>query len=101
LNSVIYLRVSDQQQTLGSSLADQERACRAFAAQHGYKVTAVYRDDGKSAWKDELRYRPQFEKMIAAGRVRLIEHQVKLLRQNGAPVAIVWLRAPRGIERFE
>ena len=63
--------MSDQQQTLGSSLSDQERTCRAFAAQHGYKVTAVYRDDGKSAWKDEPRYRPQFDKMIGAGRVRL------------------------------
>jgi hypothetical protein len=31
----------------------------------------------------------------------LVEHQVELLRKSGAPVAIVWLRAPRGVERFE
>jgi hypothetical protein len=31
----------------------------------------------------------------------LVEHQVELIRRSGAPVAIVWLRAPRGIERFE
>jgi hypothetical protein len=31
----------------------------------------------------------------------LVDHQVDLLRRSGAPVAIVWLRAPRGIDRFE
>jgi hypothetical protein len=30
-----------------------------------------------------------------------VEHQVELIRRSGAPVAVVWLRAPRGIERFE
>jgi hypothetical protein len=34
-------------------------------------------------------------------KIDLVEHQVELLRKSGAPVAIVWLRAPRGIERFE
>jgi hypothetical protein len=31
----------------------------------------------------------------------LVEHQVELLRRSGARVGMVWLKAPRGIERFE
>lgn len=63
---VIYIRVSDEKQTRGASLGDQERTCRTFAARQGLKVVAVYRDDGKSAWKDDLRHRPQFEQLLAA-----------------------------------
>jgi site-specific DNA recombinase len=65
LSCVIYLRVSDEKQTRGASLSDQERTCREFAARAGYKVVAVYRDDGRSAWKDDLRHRPQFEQLLA------------------------------------
>lgn len=63
----IYLRVSETE-TRGSSLADQERICRAFAAAQGMRVARVYRDDGKSAWRDEVRHRPQFEQLLAAAR---------------------------------
>jgi site-specific DNA recombinase len=66
MNCVIYVRVSDQQQTRGSSLADQERACREFARRQGLKVLRVYRDEGRSAYKDDLRHRPQFAAMLAA-----------------------------------
>jgi hypothetical protein len=31
----------------------------------------------------------------------LVEHQVELLRRSGSAVGIVWLKAPRGVERFE
>ena len=31
----------------------------------------------------------------------LVEHQVELLRRSGSPVGVVWLKAPRGVERFE
>jgi DNA invertase Pin-like site-specific DNA recombinase len=65
LSLVIYIRVSDAQQVRGSSLADQERACRAFAAAHGYKVARIYRDDGRSAFKDDVRHRPQFAQLLA------------------------------------
>lgn len=68
LSCVIYLRVSDEKQTRGASLSDQERTCRTFAAAAGYKVAAVYRDDGRSAWKDDLRHRPQFEQLLADAR---------------------------------
>lgn len=68
LSCVIYIRVSDRQQVAGSSLADQEAACRAFAARMGYRVIRVYRDEGRSAYKDDLRHRPEFVKMLAAAR---------------------------------
>lgn len=65
---VIYIRVSDEKQTRGASLSDQERTCRTFAARAGLKVLEVYRDDGKSAWKDDLRHRPQFEQLLVAAK---------------------------------
>jgi site-specific DNA recombinase len=66
LSSVIYLRVSDRQQVRGDSLADQERACREFAARQGYRVLKVYRDEGRSAYKDDLKHRPAFQQLLAA-----------------------------------
>lgn len=68
LSCVIYLRVSDRQQVRGESLADQERSCREFAKRAGLKVIRVYRDEGKSAYKDDLAHRPQFVAMLAAAR---------------------------------
>jgi DNA invertase Pin-like site-specific DNA recombinase len=67
---VAYIRVSDQQQMRGSSLADQERACREFAQRAGLKLLKVYRDEGRSAFKDDIKHRPQFAAMLtaAAGR---------------------------------
>lgn len=70
ISCVIYLRVSDAQQIRGSSLADQEAVCRAWAAREGFKVVKIYRDDGRSAFKDDVRHRPQFAQLLvdAAGR---------------------------------
>lgn len=64
----IYIRVSDQQQVRGSSLSDQEQVCREFAARNGYEVAAVYRDDGRSAYKDDVKHRPQFAQMLSSVR---------------------------------
>lgn len=70
LSCVIYIRVSDQQQTRGDALADQERSCREFARRAGFKVVRVYRDEGRSAYKDDVRHRPQFAAMLEAARGR-------------------------------
>lgn len=67
LSCALYIRVSETE-TRGSSLADQERVCRAFAAAQGMRVARIFRDDGKSAWRDEVRHRPQFEQLLAAAR---------------------------------
>lgn len=45
---VAYCRVSSQEQTEGYSLDTQEKFCRKFADDNGYKVIEVYRDEGKS-----------------------------------------------------
>src|SRR5687767_6050651 len=43
--AVLYLRVSTaRQETEGTSLQTQEAACRAFAADRGYRVVAVFSD---------------------------------------------------------
>jgi len=47
--AVLYLRVSSVAQIDGTSLATQERDCRACAARMGLAVRGVYRDEGRSA----------------------------------------------------
>ena len=47
--AVIYVRVSSEEQVRGTSLATQERDCRAACARLGFSVASVYRDEGKSA----------------------------------------------------
>ena len=42
--AVLYLRVSSAAQVDGTSLATQERDCRACAARMGLAVRGVYRD---------------------------------------------------------
>lgn len=47
--ALIYCRVSTEEQAeKGYSLDAQERLCRSFAKNNGYKVAGVYRDEGKS-----------------------------------------------------
>lgn len=47
--ALIYCRVSTEEQAIkGYSLDAQENFCRSFAIGSGYKVRAVYRDEGKS-----------------------------------------------------
>ena len=48
-NALIYCRVSTEEQAeKGYSLDAQEKFCRDFAQNNGYKVISVYRDEGKS-----------------------------------------------------
>jgi len=46
--SLIYSRVSSEEQIQGFSLDGQEKFCRKFAEDNGYQVVKVYRDEGKS-----------------------------------------------------
>lgn len=54
--ALVYTRVSTGAQEDGTSLATQERACRAFAKTHGYRVAAVFSDVHSGA---ELYERPR------------------------------------------
>jgi site-specific DNA recombinase len=60
---VIYARVSSEEQVQGYSIQAQLRACREWAAKHGYKVVKEYLDEGYSASR-HLDKREAFKDMI-------------------------------------
>lgn len=60
-NAVVYVRVSSDEQTEGSSLDLQEAACRAYCEKRGMTVRQVFRDEGESA---KSANRPKFQDMI-------------------------------------
>lgn len=62
MNAVIYARYSSDHQREESNMA-QIRACREYAALHGYNVLRTYEDEEKSAKNDK---RPEFQKLMRA-----------------------------------
>lgn len=51
--AALYIRVSTEEQAMhGYSLQAQEDNLRQYAADHGYKIAGIYRDEGNSARKD-------------------------------------------------
>ena len=79
---VIYARYSSHGQR-EESLDAQERACRAYAEEHGYKVVGVYQDAAKSGTTDK---RPGYIAMIqkaASGEIRcILVHKYDRLSRN-------------------
>ncbi len=78
-----YARYSSDQQR-ESSIADQQRNCHARAAQEGWKVT---RDFADAAISGSDRKRPQYQRMLAAGKARefdalLIDDLSRLTRDS-------------------
>ena len=62
----VYVRVSTGKQVEeGLGLGEQERACRAWAREHGHRVVAVFRDEGISGTK-ELEHRLGLAEALAA-----------------------------------
>lgn len=72
LRVALYIRVSTEEQALhGISLAAQEDSLRRHAADRGYKVVGIYRDEGNSARKPVLK-RPvilQLLEDVKAGKI--------------------------------
>jgi site-specific DNA recombinase len=69
--AAIYVRVSTAGQAEdGSSLGTQEAACRAYAAEHGYDMAAVYREvfTGTELWD-----RPQLTALRETVRARQVD----------------------------
>lgn len=60
--AVLYLRVSTEEQTVGMSLAVQERDCRQWCERQGIAVDRVFIEPGESAKTDA---RPAFQAMVA------------------------------------
>jgi site-specific DNA recombinase len=70
---IIYCRVSTKdQEEDGTSLDTQEQRCRAYAAENGWQVTAVYRETHSGA---ELWERPkltELREMMRTGAVDVL-----------------------------
>jgi len=61
--ALIYCRVSTEEQAKeGYSLDAQEKFCSEFAKDNGYRITDVYRDEGKSA---TTLNRPELQDLLA------------------------------------
>lgn len=86
MRAAIYVRVSTEEQVDGYSLSAQERAGHAYAEAHGWEITRVYRDEGRSARTDDLSRRPAFAEMLAdaeAGRFDvLVCHKLDRFARN-------------------
>ena len=75
----IYTRMSQDDSGDGLGVQRQEDACRAFAAEHGWTVEAVYRDNDISATTGKVR--PGFEALLRDKPTALVcWHQDRLLR---------------------
>ncbi len=71
--AAVYHRVSSEEQVEGYSLDAQQRATAAYCLAHGWTLVHEYRDEGKSAWTDDLAKRPSFAKMVADAEAGLID----------------------------
>src|SRR5215204_3368643 len=84
--AAVYVRVSSEEQVQGHSLAAQERAAADYCARHGWDVSAVCRDEGRSARTDDVAKRPAFARMLAdaeAGRLEVVVvHQLDRFSRN-------------------
>ena len=69
--AVIYLRVSTDEQTEESQL----EPCKNYCKEKGWEVIKIYRDHGKSAYKED-KYRPEFMKMLEDAKKREFQHIV-------------------------
>jgi len=68
--AVIYLRVSTKDQTEQSQLSP----CEKYVKNKGWELVGVYRDFGKSAYKNA--YRPHYNEVCSLVRARKIQHVV-------------------------
>ena len=73
---VIYVRVSKSRSDQ-TSLASQEAECRRWAEQQGWEVVAVFIENGKSAYKKNVK-RPEFDRAM------------QMIETKKASVFLVW-----------
>jgi site-specific DNA recombinase len=85
---VIYIRVSKEKEDT-TSLGSQEREARVFAASNGWEVVKVCKDDGRSAYKRNVK-RPAFDEAM------------RMIESKQASVFLVWKlnRFYRGLDEF-
>jgi site-specific DNA recombinase len=62
--AVAYVRVSSDEQVEGLSLESQEDEIRRWCARKGFDLVAIFRDEGESAYTDDMTTRPGFRDLI-------------------------------------
>ena len=73
LRAALYYRVSSEEQVEGYSLDAQQRAMAAYCQAHGWALVREYRDEGKSAWTDDVSKRPAFARMLEDAEAGLVD----------------------------
>src|SRR5215218_9645886 len=73
IRAALYVRVSSEEQVEGYSLEAQDRAGRLYCDAHGWDITEVYRDEGRSARTDDLAKRPAFQQLLVDAEAGLID----------------------------
>ena len=73
MKAVIYTRVSSEEQVSNLSLDVQEKTCREYCARNGWKVEAVYREEGESA---RTANRTALRRMLEDLRTRPVDYVV-------------------------
>lgn len=61
MRTILYCRVSSDEQAKGASLEVQESCLRSYCVNHGYEVVGIYKED-YSAKHHDLK-RPEFKRM--------------------------------------
>jgi site-specific DNA recombinase len=87
----IYCRVSTaRQEDEGTSLGSQEAACRAYAAEQGYTVAAVYRETHSGADLFERPLLSELRESVRHGDVgTVIAHALDRLSRNQAHLGLI------------
>jgi len=62
--AVAYIRVSSSSQVEGHSLDAQERLYRDFSSSRGWDPIKVYREEGKSAFRESIKSRPSLRQLL-------------------------------------
>lgn len=62
--AVAYVRVSSDEQVEGLSMESQEGKIREWCERKGFDVVATFRDEGESAYTDDIAKRPGFRDLL-------------------------------------
>lgn len=101
-NALIYCRVSTEEQAKNNdSINTQERTCRKFAESNSYKITGVYKDEGRSATTldrpalQDLLVRCQQDKSVS---IALVTETDRLARNTNNHLTIKALLKKAGVK---
>jgi len=62
--AVAYVRVSSDEQAEGLSIESQEEEIREWCGRKDFDLAATFRDEGESAYTDDIAKRPGFRKLV-------------------------------------